>query len=80
MPIYDYKCDCGRKVEELQGINAEHVMTCICGKKMSRVFGGGQAIRIDFTPGFDIQAGRDFATKRDRDNFLAERNWERIKS
>jgi putative FmdB family regulatory protein len=80
VPIYQYKCECGNAVEELQGINAEHVFTCSCGKQMKRIFGGGQAIRIDFTPGFDVQAGKNFGTKRERDNFLAERNWERIKS
>ena len=80
MPIYEYSCECGNQVEELQGINDEHAFVCSCGEKMKRVFGGGQAIRIDFTPGFDCQAGKVFSTARERDNFLAEKGWERIKS
>lgn len=80
MPLYEFSCECGVRVEELQKANDEHVMTCICGLPMSRIFGGKQLIKIDFIPGLDIQAGKVFNTKRERDNFLAEKNWERIKS
>ena len=80
MPIFEFSCECGERAEEIQGANEEHALTCKCGKPMRRLFSAGQKIKIDFTPGLDVQAGKVFTTKRERDNFLAEKNWERIRS
>jgi len=32
MPIYEYRCECGKEFEALRGIENRHDVTCECGK------------------------------------------------
>lgn len=43
MPVYDFKCECGKKntltvgLKDIDGFRCK----CVCGKLMTRVFGVG---------------------------------------
>ena len=32
MPIYEYRCDCGARLEEYRSIESRHNVTCRCGR------------------------------------------------
>lgn len=54
MPIYEYKCDCGYKFEDLQRMSERHQAECIvCGKFAKQVV---SAPRID--PNADLPGAR----------------------
>lgn len=43
MPVYDFKCECGKTSTITVGLKEldDFRMTCVCGKPMQRVFGVG---------------------------------------
>ena len=40
MPIYDYKCECGKDFEHFQPFNEKKISRCLCDspKKVKRLF------------------------------------------
>ena len=54
MPTYDFECECGKIVEELRTISKRNdPKLCECGKKMTRLIGGGSGL-IFKGPGFYV--------------------------
>jgi hypothetical protein len=43
------------------------------------MWSGGFKINVDFSSGWDMGAGRYFNTKRERDNWIAEKGTRRIR-
>jgi putative FmdB family regulatory protein len=41
MPTYDYKCECGKMKEVLQGMKEDPEIKCECGKVMQRQMSAG---------------------------------------
>ena len=80
MPLYPYQCNvCDRKEDFLFGF--EHDAPICCGEHMDRTYHETTiGFSIDFKDGYDTGAGKYFVTKRERDTYLSQKQWRRIKS
>lgn len=79
MPLYDIKCEKHGKQEILSSVTS-HFACPSCDRPAHRVFSIGRVkIKEDFIPGWDMGAGRNFYSARERNNFLAEKGWTRIR-
>lgn len=80
MPLYPFKCDkCNREEDEFQSANQEHTLLCPrCKAEMRRVFTPATTV-VEFTPGWDMGAGKTFDTKRERDTYLSEKGLRKIR-
>lgn len=75
MPIRIYKCPfCGKELQELHFGVYQNRIKCECGHFARHKWTPPGLIKMDFRPGFDIGLGRNFDTKRERDNYLARHN------
>ena len=82
--FYEFHCDneaCSvENVEEFMNFEDYHIISCPnCGKPMRRLF-TSHAFVIDFKPGFDVGLGEYCDTKRQRENFVSEKNLRRVLS
>jgi putative FmdB family regulatory protein len=79
MPIYEFSCDrCEKEYEVFQHIKEDHVSNCPdCGIPAKRRF-SSFGFNFDFKYGWDAGAGKYFDSSRQRNNFLSEKNLERV--
>jgi hypothetical protein len=78
MPLREYYCSrCGRVKDELYGNRYPKTLPCDCGG-VSRYRFGAPVFRVNFRYGWDVGAGKYFNSARQRDNFLAEHNLQRV--
>ena len=86
MALYVFSCDnpkCDVGEEEIfMHMNEYHIPQCRkCGKEMRRIFKSVSfSFNFDFTPGYDTGLGEYCDTKRQRDNFVAQKNLRRVLS
>lgn len=79
MPLVGYNCkkhgyfDCFHKFEDVYKGECP-----VCGSEGSRVWEPSMFV-VDFRDGFDPGLGEYVATKRQRDNLVAERNLRRVR-
>lgn len=79
MPLYQFRCPkCGKEIEELLPFDHDNPL---CAEhshgKMEQVL-TPFSFSIDFRDGFDIGAGRNFNTARERNAYLQENNLKRM--
>lgn len=78
MPRFDVLCP-EHGVQEVFGRDPDHLGCPLCSSSVKRVWSRPASFRIDFTEGWDPGAGKNFATKQERDNWVAESGSRRIK-
>jgi hypothetical protein len=78
MPIFDIECKEHGKQEIM---SSGTTMYCpVCEKEAKRLYSiDRMKITVDFTPGWDMGAGKVFNTKMERNNWLAEKNYRRVR-
>jgi putative FmdB family regulatory protein len=80
MPMFEFVCDsCGKRDDRIIPHAKIEEQKCECGEKMRRVF-SPYLFQFDFRPGFDVGLGEYIATKKQRDNLVAEKGLRRILS
>lgn len=47
MPVYVYRCECGRKFEDIKSIADRHNVVCSCGKVPELVISFNGSIQMD---------------------------------
>jgi len=78
MPMYEFTCDtCGKSLTDIYDYDNIGKPLC-CKKHMRRVFSPFRAI-VDFRDGWDEGLGKYFNTSRERNNYIAENNFRRIR-
>lgn len=73
MPIYDYRCECGRQRDEFFSFDAwpHPKVMCACGAQMRRALHGEALARPHHTePYFDHSLGQTIRSERDRKDAL----------
>ena len=71
MPFFDVLCADHGEQETFSQAPAD--LGCpICNKPVKRVWSAPPKAVIEFRDGWDMGAGRNFYTKRERDNWLVE--------
>lgn len=76
---YQFRCEkCGKEFEVEQAIKDAHG-AIHCGEKAQRIY-NTLATSWSWRPGFDYGLGKEFGSQRERDNYIAENNFRRIKS
>jgi putative FmdB family regulatory protein len=52
MPLYNYKCECGKECEEFRSMDdRDNEVVCKCGKKMKRDVANNVAFFCAYSPG-----------------------------
>ena len=74
MPLFTYACPDHGDMDELQTAPKTHIRCPECKKKAWRVYRPAAKHVVTFRDGWSMSAGRNFSTKRERDNYLAETN------
>jgi putative FmdB family regulatory protein len=76
--IYRFACPRHGDFEEIRSIKAfTRELKCPeCGRVSSLVIAPPGKHRVDFREGWNGGAGKNFATKRERDNWMREKNVE----
>ena len=52
---------------------------CTQGHAIRRAFSAPARIKVDFVPGFDIGLGKDFSTKKERDDELERKGLRKVR-
>lgn len=79
MPAFDVACDKHGKFEIISSFTA-HFGCPSCGGSAKRLWTKDHIkIKLDFITGWDAGAGRNFYSAMDRNNFLSEKGWTRIR-
>ena len=78
MPLFDVICPAHGQQEALAKDSSS--LACpVCGSRVERKFSSPPVFRMEFSAGWDMGAGRHFDTKRQRDNWIAERGTRKIR-
>ena len=75
MPIFDVLCD----EHGTQEVFGKEMLCPICSKPARRLFTSPATHRVDFRSGWDMGAGQNFYSKRDRENWISTSDSRRIK-
>ena len=79
MPFYDVLCKEHGRQEVFENSVPEGCPSCpLCGGKAKRMWNSPPRFVTDFTPGWDMGAGRNFYEKRERDNWLASKGSKKL--
>ena len=76
MPYFDVLCDVHGR-QEVYGSVSKGCPSC--GRKVKRLWTAPPKVVVDFREGWDMGAGKVFNTKRERDNWVAEKGIRRLK-
>lgn len=77
MPTFDVLCDIHGRQEVLTDSVPKGCP--LCQRPVKRLWTAPPKIVVDFRDGWDMGAGKYFATKRERDNWIAEKGIRRIR-
>jgi len=75
MPLFDVCCETHGKQEVFS--NSVPLGCPLCSKPVKRLWTAPPGVVVDFRAGWDPGAGKVFNTKRERDNWVAEKGVKR---
>lgn len=79
MALREYRCSNGHlNTEILHGEFPKSIPCPVCGATAEYVWSGGQRTVMDFRAGHDITSNRYFNSARERNNYYAQKNWQRV--
>lgn len=79
MPFFDVQCAEHGKQETFSQSSAD--LECpVCEKPSKRLYTAPPRAIVEFRDGWDMGAGENFSTKRDRDNWLAAHGKRKVRS
>jgi hypothetical protein len=79
MPIVDVRCD-EHGIQEIFASSLSRLSCPLCQKQAKRVWTAPATYRMDFRSGWDMGAGKNFYSKRDRENWISTSDSRRIRT
>ena len=70
MPFFDVSCEMHGR-QETYG-SAGRLFCPVCNKRAKRLWSAPPVVRVDFTPGWDMGAGKNFYTKKEQETWMRE--------